>query len=261
MLSRLMTVREQWLLLGVASAIILGAGVLVWRENTAPPPGTELIAASPTAARPAMALNSAPTTVAPSVPPPPVSSPDPLPPEPVRIGVGVLGAVEQEGLYYFDEGARVQELLQAAGGAAPGSDLSNINRTARLIDETTLLVPRLVFARGQTYSDPPVTHNPEPYTRSAWYNLDETYGTSAGTAASPGESRQSNASTSTGGRININTASQGELESLPGIGPVTAQKIIAHRRNQPFQRPGDLENVSGIGPARMAAVRDLITVD
>ncbi|MCF6285096.1 MAG: ComEA family DNA-binding protein, partial [Candidatus Hydrogenedentes bacterium] len=67
-------------------------------------------------------------------------------------------------------------------------------------------------------------------------------------------------SSATGGLIDINTASQSQLESLPGIGPVTAKKIIAHREVQPFSTPGDLENVSGIGPAKMASVRSLITV-
>ena len=61
--------------------------------------------------------------------------------------------------------------------------------------------------------------------------------------------------------ININTASQPELESLPGIGPTTAQKIIAYREaNGPFVNPEDIINVSGIGPGTYERIKDLITV-
>ena len=61
-------------------------------------------------------------------------------------------------------------------------------------------------------------------------------------------------------RIDPNIASTGSLQRLPGIGPSLAGGIIAYRDAQPFSTPGDLEKVSGIGPAKMAAVRDMITV-
>lgn len=63
-------------------------------------------------------------------------------------------------------------------------------------------------------------------------------------------------------RININTASLEELDTLPGIGPSTAQAIIDHRRQYGnFQRPDEIQNVSGIGPATYDRIKDLITVD
>lgn len=63
-----------------------------------------------------------------------------------------------------------------------------------------------------------------------------------------------------GGKINLNTADEAALETLPGIGPVTAQKIIADRKaNGPFTSPEDLQRVSGIGPKKYDAVKDLIT--
>lgn len=168
-----------------------------------------------------------------------------------------MGAVNRPGLYYFNEGDRIQDLLARAGGTLPEAYLSDINRTALLIDETTLLVPRIVSDGRDTYLDPAEPHNPPPYTRSSWYAGMQAAPTTS--AATPGHSAAPPPAAS--GRIDINTASQAELESLPGIGPATAVKIIAYRQQQRFQRIEDLENVSGIGPAKMAAVRDRITVD
>jgi len=255
--SRLLTIREQWLLLGVAGAIVLGAGVLLWRGGAQAPAGS--VAVVPQAE--ASITTSAPTDVPlAGTPPDAVTTQAVLieasPPEP--IAVGILGAVRESGLYYFDPGARVADLLDAAGGALPESDLSDINRTALLMDETTLLVPEFVAEGGRRYSYPATTYNPAPYTRSAWYQFGAPEG-GAGNGQTGGPANDPSAAA--GGRININTATQGELERLPGIGPATAARIIAHRQTQPFSTPGDLENVSGIGPAKMAAVRDLIAVD
>ena len=63
-----------------------------------------------------------------------------------------------------------------------------------------------------------------------------------------------------GGLIDLNRASQSELETLPGIGPVTAASIISYREQMPFQSVEELEQVSGIGPKRLEAVRDMVTV-
>jgi len=168
-----------------------------------------------------------------------------------------MGAVNRPGLYYFKAGDRIQDLLARAGGTLPEAYLSDINRTALLIDETTLLVPRIVSDGRDTYLDPAEPHNPPPYTRSSWYP--GVRSAPASPAAAPG--RSAAAPPAAAGRIDINTATQAELESLPGIGPATAVKIIAYRQGQPFQKIEDLENVSGIGPAKMAAVRDMITVE
>lgn len=256
MQSRFFTVREQWLLLGVAGAIVFGGSVVLWQGHAGPAPAGDSFdlvdeaAASVPVGRPA-------TPDPETAPAPEPQAAPPRPEPPARIGVGVLGAVERPGLYFFDEGARVQDLLEAAGGSLPESNLADINRTAPLLDETTLLVPRIVGDGANAYSDPPVAHNPRPYTRSAWYQFDRTQPAAAASGATASRSR---AATDQPGLININTASQSELERLPGVGPATAQKIIAYRRDQPFHRPGDLEKVRGIGPVKMAAVRDLITV-
>lgn len=268
MLSRLMTIREQLLLLGVAAAILLGAGVLIWRGSGHAAPAPDTFAArdaNPPSTQPTTPpkLSPAPPSV-PSAPAPaatPISTPvTPAPPE--RIAVGILGAVEKEGLYYFDQGARVRDLLKAAGGTPEDADLSDINRTALLIDQTTLLIPRLIRQGNQYYSDPPVTYNPKPYTRSAWYQFNKQTHQPEPVGANASEATQTDNSTTSaaGGKININTATQAELETLPGIGPATAQKIIAYRQGTPFQTIEDLDNVSGIGPAKMNSIRGLTSV-
>lgn len=263
MLSRLMTIREQLLLLGVAGAILLGSGILVWRATRSPaptlPPPRPAGVATTTAAGPAPVVATTPAAVvAPSAQPVTVATP-PAPPE--RIAVGILGAVKKEGLYHFDQGARVRDLLAAAGGTLEDSDLSDINRTALLIDETTLLVPRLIRQGKQAFSDPPVTYNPRPYTRSTWYQFNkQTQEPEPLGATSPDNNGPAVPKAQSGGLIDLNTATQAELESLPGIGPATAQKIIAYRQSTPFQTIEDLEKVSGIGPAKMNAVRGLVKV-
>lgn len=252
MQSRLLTIKEQWLLLGVGVAIVFGASVLIWRGGAGAPARED--------AFPAAEANTAPAeAVAPAEPP--EASPAPEPPESVaKIGVGIIGAINRPGLYFFSPGSRVKDLIARAGGALPESDLSDINRTALLIDETTLLIPRLVVVDGVTYSDPAEPHNPAPYTRSTWYQLERGGGTADSAPRGEGGAYGGGVS-APGGRININAASQQELESLPGIGPVTAGKIIAYRQQRRFGRVEDLELVSGIGPAKMAAVRGLVTVE
>jgi competence protein ComEA len=261
-----MTIREQLLLLGVAVAILIGAAVLIWRGSGhgAPPPDTftarDPQPAAMSAATPPKSAPTTPPALPPSAPTVLAASKPASPAPPTRIGVGILGAVEKEGLFYFEAGARVRDLLQAAGGALEDADLSDVNRTAPLIDQTTLLVPRLASQGNQLYSDPPVTYNPRPYTRSTWYQFNKQTQEPEPVGAAGSSASATPEKSSPGGLVNINTATQAELESLPGIGPATAQKIIAHRQSEPFQTIDDLDKVSGIGPSKMNDVRAMITV-
>jgi len=147
MLSRLMTRREQLLLLGVALSIAVGSVTLWWDRSrpAAPPvPKTALDKAKPTTKPPSIpkAAASSQTPVA----PPPIaqtaSPKKPVPPKkPSRIGVGITGAVKRPGLYYFDSDARVGDLIRSAGGITAEADVSPINQAAPLIDSTTLAIP------------------------------------------------------------------------------------------------------------------------
>jgi competence protein ComEA len=138
--------------------------------------------------------------------------------------VDVAGWVRHPGVYEFAEGARVLDAIEAAGGARPGALLQSLNLAAPLVDGTQVLVPK----EGQT---------PAPT------------GTGAGTTG---------AATAL---VNVNTATNAELETLPGIGQVIAQAIVDHRtENGPFTSVDQLLDVSGIGDATLEDIRDLVTV-
>jgi len=137
--------------------------------------------------------------------------------------VDVAGAVHQPGVYEFAEGDRVIDAIERAGGPMPKADLSLLNLAAPLADGTQILVPR---------AGPPGAVVPG--------------------GGTPG---------STGGLININTASPTELETLSGIGEVLSATIVEYRdQNGPFASVDDLLDVSGIGPATLEEIRDQVTV-
>ncbi len=155
------------------------------------------------------------------------------------IKVQVSGEVMKPGVYSMNANDRVFDAVAAAGGFGPNADLSGINFALRVQDEAHYYVPFF----GETPPAPAAS-------------------TSGGGVAEydrAGNDRAGNGSASS--LIDLNTASAQELEALPGIGPVMAGRIIAHRdANGPFAAIDDLENVPGIGPKTLEAIRQLVTV-
>lgn len=151
-----------------------------------------------------------------------VSPPASASPSPeVVVLVDVAGWVRRPGVYEFSEGARVIDAIDAAGGARSGAVLEALNLAAPLADGTQILVPR----EGQEGVAP------APVTGGA------------------------------GGLVNVNSAIATELEELPGIGEVIAQRIIDYRtENGPFATVDELLDVSGIGDAILESIRELVTV-
>jgi competence protein ComEA len=148
-----------------------------------------------------------------------------------EVVVHVAGAVTHPGVVTLPAGTRVVDAIRAAGGARVGADLDRLDLAARLSDGSRIAVP----LRGQP--TPPL-------------DADATTGSSGstGTAAASGP-------------INLNTASEQELETLPGIGPTLAAAIIAERdRAGGFKTVDDLRRVHGIGDARFAQLQPLVTV-
>jgi competence protein ComEA len=147
--------------------------------------------------------------------------------------VQVAGAVVRPGVYRLAGDARLVDAIEAAGGYSPRVDAARaareLNLAARLADGAAILVP--------SRDDPPVTP--------------ASGGTGAGDGA-PG-------SGGSGGRIDVNRASLSELDTLPGIGPVTAQKIVDARAEEPFASVDDLLARKVIGAATFEKIRDLIT--
>jgi len=142
------------------------------------------------------------------------------------IKVYITGAVERPGVYSLSPGSRVQDVIDMAGGPFPEANLESINLAALLQDGERVFVAAITEIPLQ------------------------------GDSRSPEESLPLNQYP-----IDINIASQAELESLPEIGPVTASDIITYReQNGAFKSIEEIENVPGIGPKTFESIKDLITV-
>lgn len=167
------------------------------------------------------------STPMPTLTPTPAQTPTPPP-----LRVYVTGAVRQPDVYLFVPGSIVKDALAAAGGATADADLDRINLAVQLQDQQQVHVPR----QGE---DAPL--------------------------ALPVMSSSSATDTRSGAvpfsLVNINSASAAELETLPGIGPTFAQRIVDHReQNGLFASIEDIVQVKGIGPATFDKLKDLITV-
>jgi competence protein ComEA len=156
------------------------------------------------------------------VPPPVVpSTTAPAAPAGRPIVVDVVGAVRRPGLYRLTEGARVADALARAGGATRRAQLDLVNLAAPISDGEQIVVPR----RG---------------------------------AAAPGGGG-SGAAGVPAGPVHLNTATLEQLDALPGVGPVTAQKILDYRQEHgAFGSVDELDAIPGIGPARLEQLRDLV---
>lgn len=163
-------------------------------------------------------------------------------PSAANITVYVSGEVVKPGVYVLTSEARVIDALQAAGGATNQADLVVVNLAAPLVDAAQLFIPRIGSTPRATF--------PRPH---AGINLPTT-GTSGGVSAGAG-------ATSATGIVDINSATLFDLDTLPGVGPSTAQAIIDYRvANGPYASVDDLLNVRGIGPSKLAAMRARVRV-
>lgn len=145
--------------------------------------------------------------------------------------VYVTGAVNQPGVVTVATGARVADAVNACGGLSPDADAEAINMAQAVKDGQQIRVP----AKGA-----------------------QNAAANGATAAKAGGSANS---ADTGGLVNINTADEKALDTLPGVGPATAQKIIEYRENEgAFQSPEDIMKVRGIGKAKYEKMKDKITI-
>jgi competence protein ComEA len=154
--------------------------------------------------------------------------------------VAIAGAIVRPGLYRVAADTRLSALIAAAGGLAPDADGDRVNLAAPVRDGERIYVPH----RGEPGAPPVVAGAP---------------GSAGGTAG--GGSGGGGTSAGPVGPVNLNRATAAELDSLPGVGPATAQAIIGHREaNGPFRSVDDLAEVRGIGPAKLEQLRPLVTV-
>lgn len=159
---------------------------------------------------------------------PPIVIQDPL--QDMEIVVAVEGAVATPGVYRLPADARYQDAITAAGGASDQADLAMVNMARRIRDEDRITIPM----RG--------------------------VGGMTSPAVVPGDATLIDPSGTTGG-VNLNTATTSELESLPGIGPVLAQRIVeARTTNGPFESVDDLALVQGVSRKLVDDLRPLVMV-
>jgi competence protein ComEA len=139
---------------------------------------------------------------------------------PAQVVIDVVGAVRRPGLYRLAQGARVADAVRRAGGATRRADLSLVNLAQLVADGEQVVVPR----RGAAAA-------------------------SGGTAAAAPAT----------GPVHLNSATLEQLDALPGVGPVTAQKIVDYRaKHGAFSSVDGLDAIPGIGPARLDQLRDLV---
>lgn len=150
--------------------------------------------------------------------------------------VHVTGAVASPGVVELPAGSRVDDAVSAAGGATADADLAAVNLARPAVDGEQIHVP--------VPGEEPVVAPPGPQPGGT---TPSGSGTATGTAA--------------GGAVDINTADAAALDTLPGVGPAIAQRIVEHREaNGPFRSVDDLQDVPGIGPATLEKIRAKATV-
>jgi competence protein ComEA len=136
-----------------------------------------------------------------------------------RLFVNVVGAVRRPGLYTLKDGSRVADAVIRAGGPTPKAEIELLNLAARIADGEQIVVPRRGLANPGAASG-------------------------GGAAAGP---------------VHLNSATLEQLDALPGVGPVTAQKILDYRQQHgAFGSVDELDAIAGIGPARLEQLRGLV---
>lgn len=139
-----------------------------------------------------------------------------------RIYVDISGQVKRPGVYQVDEGTRMFEVIEEAGGLLSTAQIDQVNQAEIVTDGQKIVIPK----EGEQ-----------------------------------GEMTEGSVSEMSGGLININTADSQALQEISGVGPATAEKIIDYRnQNGRFRKKEDLKNVSGIGEKTFEKIKDKITV-
>lgn len=154
-----------------------------------------------------------------------------------KIAIHIIGEIKKEGIIYLPKGSRIVDAIEKAGGSTKEADLTQINLAYILEDGQKIYIPN----KKEKINEYIIKSNGNTFIQE-------------------GDKSQSILSKEND-KVNINTATLNELDSLPGIGPSTAQKIIDYReKNGEFKKIEDLQNVKGIGNAKYEEVKDKITI-
>lgn len=155
-----------------------------------------------------------------------------------KVVVHIAGEVNSPGIVEVSSGSRIADILEQAEGVTENADMSKVNLAYIVQDGQKIIIPQI------QENDETVGENTEYIVQENGKDIIEEQTTKEATV----------------GIVNINKATQTELEQLPGIGPSTAFKIMEYRKTNKFKRIEDIKNVSGIGDAKFEKIKEHITI-
>ncbi len=169
-----------------------------------------------------------------------------------RVVVDVAGKVREPGVHRLPSGSRVEDALAAAGGPRSGASLRGLNRARVLVDGEQIVVGAPPGAGGPGAVVPGASGPGASAPGAA--------GLGAGGPAAGGAGGQAGAAGAPGGKVSLGSATAEQLDALPGVGPVLAQRIIEYRtQHGGFASVEDLHKVNGIGERRFADLKPQVT--
>jgi competence protein ComEA len=158
------------------------------------------------------------------------------------IDIYITGCIKKPGIYKILKGGILNEVIKKAGGFTSEADWSNINLVYQLNENVMIKILKKGQVKNSESADNPA-------------GIGTLLETDDGGVVSKASSEKKNS------KINLNTATEAELDSLPGVGPKTATDIIVYRQtNGKFKSINDLRKISGIGESKFSKIKDLITV-
>ena len=153
-----------------------------------------------------------------------------------KIIIYITGEIQKEGVYELKENSRISDAIEMAGGLKEDADIEDINLAQVLEDENKIYIPNKNIKKDNKNNMSKNTTETTKKENTMTQNIQNT-------------------------KININTATQTELETLPGIGPSIALKIVNYRKEKgKFKNIQDIKNVNGIGDSKFNKIKDLIKI-
>lgn len=164
-----------------------------------------------------------------------------------KIMVYITGEVKNPGIYELEENSRIKDVIEKAGGLKETADITDINLATILQDEDKITIPSKEENKQEKQNTENIQSNKQSKTTEKSKN------TTSISTNTTGKNQNT--------KVNINTATQTELETLPGIGPSIASKIVSYRKeNGKFKSIEEIKKVSGIGESKYANIKELIKV-
>lgn len=164
-----------------------------------------------------------------------------------KIMAYITGEVKNPGIYELEENSRIKDVIEKAGGLKETADITDINLATILQDEDKITIPSKEENKQEKQNTENIQSNKQSKTTEKSQN------TTSISTNTTGKNQNT--------KVNINTATQTELETLPGIGPSIASKIVSYRKeNGKFKSIEEIKKVSGIGESKYANIKELIKV-